>query len=82
VELLIAKHPEHVGAIGGYCVTPAVAALEGGHFQLAQLLHHNGSSLDPCRSLGKSPLHSAAYYRDLKMVQVLHQENMKKSYHA
>jgi ankyrin repeat protein len=70
VEQLIVKHPQHVNAIGGYYMTPAVAALAGRHFQLAQVLHRNGSSVDPLGEFG-SPLHSAAYYEDLEMVQVL-----------
>jgi hypothetical protein len=71
VEQLIVKHPQHVGDIGGYYRTPAVAALAGRHFRLAQLLHRNGSSIEPRGYLEKTPLHSAAYYGDLEMVQVL-----------
>jgi ankyrin repeat protein len=68
---MIVKHPQHVNAIGGYYMTPAVAALAGRHFELAQALHRSGSSVDPPGHLLKSPLHSAAYYEDLEMVQVL-----------
>ena len=72
VEHLIVKHPQHVNTIGGYCMTPVVAALAGRHFQLAEALHRNGSSVDLRNfSVGNSPLHSAAYYEDLEMVQVL-----------
>ena len=71
VEQLVVKHPEHVNAIGGYYMTPAVAALAGKHFQLAQLLHRNGSSVDPRGLGGKSPLHAAAICGDLELVQVL-----------
>jgi ankyrin repeat protein len=71
VEQLIAKHPQHVNAIGGYYRTPAVAALAGRHFQVAQVLHHNNSSVEPRGSLENTPLHSAAFYGDLKMVQAL-----------
>jgi hypothetical protein len=52
VEQLISKHPEHVNAFGGHCRTPAVAALEGRHFQLAELLHRNGSSVTHRADLG------------------------------
>jgi hypothetical protein len=38
---LIVKYPQHVDNLGGYYVTPAVAALAGRYFQLAQLLHRN-----------------------------------------
>jgi ankyrin repeat protein len=71
VELLMAKHPQHVNAIGGYYRTPAVAALAGRHFQLAQILHGNNSSVEPGGIFENTPLHSAAYYGDLEMVQVL-----------
>jgi cytohesin len=71
VEQLIIKYPEHVNAIGGFYLTPAVAALSGRHFQLAQVLHRNGSSVQPRGRYENTPLHSAAYYGDLEMVQVL-----------
>ncbi|KAF8496224.1 hypothetical protein F5888DRAFT_1946627, partial [Russula emetica] len=71
VEQLIVKYPQHVNAIGGYYVTPAVAALAGRYFQLAQVLHRNGSSVEPQGSYENTPLHSAVYYGDLEMVQVL-----------
>ena len=71
VEQLIVKHPGHVNAIGGYYKTPAVAALAGRHFELAQVLHYKGSSVDPRGSLMKSPLHAATHAGDLEMVQVL-----------
>ena len=68
---LITKHPQHVGVVGGYYMTPAVAALSRKHFQVAQLLYHNGSSIDPRGRHGNSPLHSAVYYGDLEMAQIL-----------
>jgi Ankyrin repeats (3 copies) len=71
VEQLIAKHPEHVNAIGDCYGTPAVAALAGRHFEVAQVLHHNKSSVEPRGNVENTPLHSAAYYGDLEMVQVL-----------
>ena len=71
VEQLIVKYPQHVNAIGGYYLTPAVAALAGRYFQLAQVLHRNGSSVEPQGNFGNTPLHSAANYGDLEMVQVL-----------
>jgi ankyrin repeat protein len=71
VEQLIAKHPQHVNAVGGYYRTPAVAALAGRHFQLAELLHRNGSSVDPPGRFGISTLHSAVSAEDVEMVQVL-----------
>jgi hypothetical protein len=71
VELLIVKYPQHVHAIGGYYGTPAAAALERRHFQLAQVLHRNGSPVDSPGRDEMSLLHSAAFYGDLEMVQVL-----------
>ena len=71
VEQLIAKYPQHVNAIGGCYRTPAVAALAGRHFELAQVLHHNGSSLEPRGYAENTPLHSSAYCGDLEMVRVL-----------
>jgi ankyrin repeat protein len=70
-EQLIVKYPQHVNAIGGYYMTPAVAALAGRYFQLAQVLHRNGSSVEPRSNSENTPLHSAACYGDLEMVQVL-----------
>ncbi len=52
-------------------MTPAVAALAGRNFRLAQLLHLRGSSVEPQGDFNKTPLHSAAYYGDLEMVQIL-----------
>ena len=72
VEQLIIKHPQHVNALAGRFMTPAVAALAGRHFQLAEVLHRNGSSVDPVRAgTGWSPLQCAANRGDLEMVQVL-----------
>ena len=71
VEQLIVQHPQQVYAIGGYYMTPAVAALAGRHFQLAQVLHRNGSPVDLRGFSRWSPLHSAAHYGDLEMVQIL-----------
>jgi hypothetical protein len=71
VEQLIVKYPPDVNAIGGYYLTPAVAALAGRHFQVGQVLHRNGSSVEPRGSFENTPLHSAASSADLEMVQVL-----------
>ena len=71
VEQLMAKHPQHVNAICGRYRTPAVAALAGRHFQLAQVLYHNKSSVEPRGRFANTPLHSATYNGDLEMVQAL-----------
>ena len=71
VEHLIAKYPHQVKTDGGYYRTSALAALAGRHFELACLLHRNGSSVD-LPGLGRqTPLFSAASQGDLEMVQVL-----------
>jgi ankyrin repeat protein len=70
VDKLIAKHPEHASAITGWYGTPAVAALAGRHFQLAQVLHRNKSFVEPRGIVEDTPLHSAVSYGDLEMVQV------------
>ncbi|KAN0107677.1 hypothetical protein V8E52_009917 [Russula decolorans] len=62
VEQLIVKHPLHVKAISGYYMTPAVAALAKRHFQLAQILHRNGSALIR-GTAGRTRDHSAASCR-------------------
>jgi len=71
-EHLIVKNPQGVKSSGGYYVTPCVAALAGRHFQLAHLLHCNGSSVNIRGSLyGNSPLHSASGDGDLKIIRTL-----------
>jgi len=71
VEHLIAKYPYQVKTVGGYYQTPALAALATRHFNLARLLHRNGSSVDLPGLWGQTPLYSAAFRGDLEMVQVL-----------
>jgi ankyrin repeat protein len=71
VEHLSIKHPQYVNTDGGWYGTPLVAALAGRHFQTAKFLHDNGAHLDIHYKNEDTPLHSAAYYGDLEMVQVL-----------
>ena len=71
VEHLVFKYPEHVNARGGYYVTPLVAALAGEHFQTARILRDKGADPNVGGNVGASPLHSAAYYGQLQMVQTL-----------
>jgi ankyrin repeat protein len=71
VEHLVIKHPQHVYTNGGWYGTPLVAALAGRHFQTAKFLHDNGAHLDVHYEGNDTPLHSAAYYGDVEMVQVL-----------
>ena len=71
VEQLVIKYPQHVNAIGGFYLTPAVAALAGRYFQLARVLHRNGSSVEPRGDYEYTPLHCAAIFGDLEMAEVL-----------
>jgi ankyrin repeat protein len=67
-EHLIAKNPEHVNANGGWYFRPIVAALDGHHFQTADLLHRNGADPNVQDYEKWTPLHSAAYHGDLEVV--------------
>jgi ankyrin repeat protein len=71
VQHLVFKYPEHVNARGGYYVTPLVAALAGEHFQTARILRGKGADPNVGGNVGATPLHSAAYYGQLQMVQTL-----------
>jgi Ankyrin repeats (3 copies)/Ankyrin repeats (many copies) len=71
VEYLIVKYPQHVNASGGWYVRPLVAALVGKHFQTAELLRHSGANPNVQCYVGNTPLHSAACYGDVEMVQEL-----------
>ena len=57
-EHLIANHPEHINARGGQELTPLGAALNGKHFQVAELLYQHGADVDVGRSL-YTPLYTA-----------------------
>jgi ankyrin repeat protein len=71
VEHLTLLHPQLVNTRGGYYVTPLVAALAGRHFRTAQFLDRMGADANVSGRDGETPLHSAARYGDLEMVQVL-----------
>ena len=71
VEHLVVKSSQDVNAGGGYYMRPLAAALAGRHFQTAKLLRHNGAHADVHGDDELTPLHSAAWYGDLKMVQTL-----------
>ena len=71
VEHLVACDPKQVNATGGYYVTPLIAALAEGLFQTAEFLYQKGAHPN-VRGLNEAtPLHSAAYYGDFEMVQIL-----------
>ena len=71
VEHLVANDLEQVNATGGYYLTPLVAALAGGHFQTAKFLYDNGAHPNVRGHQKTTPLHSAAFYGELEMVQLL-----------
>ena len=71
VEHLIVNHPEHVGATGGFYMTPLVAAVAAGHFQTATFLLDNGAHQEVEGYASRAPLHSAVLYADFEMVQAL-----------
>ena len=71
VEHLVAKDPKQLNATGGYHTTPLVAALADGHSQIANFLYDNGARTNPRSMVGRTPLHSAAFYAKYEMVQVL-----------
>ena len=71
VENLSIKYPDLVDATGGCYMTPALAALARRHFELAQMLHRNGSSVDLQGIHEQTPLHSAARQGDSEIIQVL-----------
>jgi hypothetical protein len=71
VEHLILNYPEDVNADGGYYKRPLIAALAGEHFQTADLLRHNGANPHVRGDQESTPLHSAAYFGKLEVVQKL-----------
>jgi ankyrin repeat protein len=75
VEHLIIKHPQDVNADGGYYVRPLVAALAGEHFQMADLLRHNGADTDSRGQNGRNPLHAAAASGNFEVVRKLIEYN-------
>ena len=71
VQNLIARYPQHVNADGGSYVRPLVAALARNHFQTVELLRLSGAHPNVKGYQANSPLHSAACYGDVEMVQAL-----------
>ena len=71
VEHLINKFPQEVNAIGGFCVSPLVAALSMEHFEIAELLYQHGAHVDVPGNYKCTPLCGASYKGYLKIVQWL-----------
>jgi cytohesin len=83
VEHLIVRDPKQVNVIGGYYLTPLVAALAAGHFQTAKFLHDNGAHPNVKGVRGMTPLHFAAYHGEFGVVQGLleHKADVKARNH-
>jgi ankyrin repeat protein len=71
VEHLVVKYPQHVDNSNGCYMKPLIAALAGRHFQTAKLLGYHGARANVSGKDGRIPLHSATWYGDLEIVQVL-----------
>ena len=70
-EHLIAKHPEHVHARGGYEETPIHAAASVGHADILSLLTEHGADIDVGESGDITPLSRAAFKGHVESVQML-----------
>jgi ankyrin repeat protein len=70
-EHLIAKHPEHVNARGGYEVTPMHAAASAGHANILSLLTEHGADIEGRGKYGGTPLHRASVNGKLEAGQFL-----------
>ena len=71
VEHLITKNPQDMNADGGHHVRPLVAALAGEHFQIADLLHHNGADAIVRGDSGRTPLLVAVLSEKFEVVRRL-----------
>ena len=71
VEHLINKCSQEVDAIGGFYVSPLVAALSMEHFKVAELLYQHGAHVDIRGYHNSTPLRGASYGGRLEVVQLL-----------
>jgi hypothetical protein len=60
VEHMIAKHPEHVNARGGFRVNPIHVAAYAGHADILSLLLERGTDLEGRGNMNQTPLHLAS----------------------
>jgi ankyrin repeat protein len=65
-EHLIAKHPEHINARGGYSVTPMHVAARAGHANVLSLLLEHGAGMEVLDREGVTPLYRASWYGKLE----------------
>jgi ankyrin repeat protein len=70
-EHLIAEHPKHVNARGGYEGTPMHVAASTGHADILSLLLEHGAKVDMRDKSGRTPLYRASEYGQLKAGQLL-----------
>ena len=70
-EHLIAKHPEHVNATGGYERTPMHAAASGGHTKILSLLIEHGIDVECPGRVGLTALHLTTQNGNLEAGQFL-----------
>jgi len=71
VEHLINERSQDVDTIGGYYVSPLVAALEMEHFEVAELPYHHGAHVDVRGVQEYTPLCNASRVGHLEIVQWL-----------
>jgi len=57
---LVAKHPQHVNAKLGKCLSPLVAALHERHFDIAELLYQRGADVGIWGRDNRTLLHAAS----------------------
>jgi ankyrin repeat protein len=70
-EQLTIKYPQQVNTTGGHYVSPLGAALNGGHFKIAQLLYELGAEVDVQGRDNRTLLRGASSSGDLEIVQWL-----------
>jgi hypothetical protein len=66
-EHLIAEHPEHVNARGGFDVTPIHVAAREGHADILALLLECGADLEGQGGYNQTPLHLAPWSGNLEV---------------
>jgi Ankyrin repeats (3 copies)/Ankyrin repeats (many copies) len=70
-EHLIAEHPEHVSARGGFERTPIHAAVEAGKADILSLLIQHGADVNDPDRTGETPLHRTSRMARLEVGQFL-----------
>jgi hypothetical protein len=70
-EHLIAEHPEHVNAKGGYEITPMHAAARAGHADILSLLLDHDADLNGQGYNRQTPLHRALRFGKVEAAQCL-----------